>query len=83
MNRSKWKGNFLSKFLIKKESQITKIWTRNSVIPSKLLGQSVSIYNGQFFKKLLITQEKIGFKFGDFVLTRKYISKFKKKNFKL
>lgn len=80
MNRSKWKGNFLSKFLIKKESQITKIWTRNSVIPSKLLGQSVSIYNGQFFKKLLITQEKIGFKFGDFVLTRKYISKFKKKN---
>lgn len=80
MNRSKWKGNFLSKFLIKKESQITKIWTRNSVIPSKLLGQFVSIYNGQFFKKLLITQEKIGFKFGDFVLTRKYISKFKKKN---
>ena len=79
MNRSKWKGNFLSKFLIKQESQFTKIWTRNSVIPSKLLGHSVSIYNGQFFKNLLITQEKIGFKFGDFVLTRKYISKFKKK----
>jgi ribosomal protein S19 len=79
MNRSKWKGSFLSKFLIKKESQFSKIWTRNSVIPAKLLGLYVSIYNGQTFKKLLITQEKIGFKFGDFVLTRKYISKFKKK----
>jgi|TARA_B110000971_G_C19883356_1_gene441752 ribosomal protein S19 len=79
MNRSKWKGSFLSRFLIKKESQFSKIWTRNSVIPAKLLGLYVSIYNGQIFKKVLITQEKIGFKFGDFVLTRKYISKFKQK----
>ena len=79
MNRSKWKGSFLSRCLIKKESQISKIWIRNSVIPVKLLGLSVSVYNGQFFKKLLVTQEKIGFKFGDFVLTRKYVSKFKQK----
>ena len=79
MNRSKWKGSFLSRCLIKKDSQISKIWIRNSVIPVKLLGLSVSVYNGQFFKKLLVTQEKIGFKFGDFVLTRKYVSKFKQK----
>jgi len=79
MNRSKWKGNFVSRFLIKKELHLSKIWTRNSVIPAKLVGLSVSVYNGQFFKKVVITQEKIGFKFGDFVLTRKYISKFNQK----
>jgi small subunit ribosomal protein S19 len=79
MNRSKWKGKFLAKFLVKKESQISKVWTRNSVIPTKLLGLHVSIHNGQIFKKVLVTQEKIGFKFGDFALTRKYISKFKQK----
>jgi ribosomal protein S19 len=79
MNRSKWKGSFFSRFLIKKESQVSKIWARNSIIPVKLLGLYVSIYNGRIFKKVLITQEKIGFKFGDFVVTRKYISKFKQK----
>jgi ribosomal protein S19 len=79
MNRSKWKGNFLAKSLIKKESQIFEVWTRNSVIPAQLLGSYVSIHNGQFCKRVLITQEKIGFKFGDFVSTRKYVSKFKRK----
>lgn len=78
MNRSKWKGSFLSAFLIKKESRICRVWTRNSVIPVKLVGLHVSIYDGQVFRRVLITREKIGFKFGDFVSTRKYALKSKK-----
>lgn len=77
MVRSNWKGNFISKCLLKKIINNVKIWSRYSVIPSHLIGLYVFIHNGKEFKKVLITREKVGFKFGDFALTRKYISKAK------
>jgi ribosomal protein S19 len=35
------------------------------------LGQTVSIYSGNFFKNIVVTKEIIGFRFGAFVFTRK------------
>lgn len=75
MGRSQWKGNFIAKFLLKKTSNNVKIWSRYSIIPSELIGLFVFIHNGKEFKKVLITREKVGFKFGDFALTRKHILK--------
>ena len=81
MSRSKWKGNFIDQSIFKSvqnsKKQI-KIWSRRSVIPSFLIGSTVLIYNGKEFKKILITREKIGFKFGEFCTTRRYKSKSKK-----
>ncbi len=81
MSRSKWKGNFIDQSVLKvsdnSKKQI-KIWSRRSVIPSFLIGSTVLIYKGKEFKKVAITREKIGFKFGEFCTTRRYKSKSKK-----
>lgn len=72
MSRSNWKGPFLDKFLVsqKKQKNLTKIWSRRSVISSQMLGKTVLVHNGKDFKRILITREKLGFKYGEFAFTR-------------
>lgn len=80
MSRAKWKGYFndLSIFRNKKiETKKIIIWSRRSTIPFFFLNKTVFIHNGNTFKKILITREKIGYKFGEFVFT-KIIAKPKK-----
>jgi len=80
MSRSIWKANFLDNFLSKKlKKKKLYIWSRRSTIPYYLIGFTVFIHNGKIFKKLKITREKVGFKFGFFAKTRNKISI---KNFK-
>lgn len=83
MSRSIWKGIFIDKFLLKKtfKKKSLRIWSRRSVIPSFLIGYTVLVHTGKIFKKLIITREKVGFKFGAFIKTRIKIStkSFKKK----
>jgi len=55
---------------------------RSSVIPFIFIGLRVRIYNGKIWKKKRITRWMIGFKFGEFSLTRRaalYKAKQKKK----
>jgi small subunit ribosomal protein S19 len=84
MCRSKWKIPFVDLSLIKKISNSTntntkvKVWARNSVIPSLLLKKIVLVHDGKDFKKIFITRDKIGFKFGYFVSTRRKVIKIKK-----
>ena len=76
MNRSSWKGPFINASIIKKKSiKSKKIWSRSSVIPSFLIGETVLIHNGKEFKRVVINREKVGFKFGEFSFTRKYTNK--------
>jgi len=82
MARSSWKLNYLSKSITKQldKKKVLMVWTRDTVIPSFLLNRLVKIYNGKEYKTIKITQEKIGFRFGEFANTRKpYIYKGKKK----
>jgi small subunit ribosomal protein S19 len=72
MSRSKWKGMFCNlKFLKLTSKKNLKIWSRSSSIPFFLLGKIVFVHNGKDFKKIFITREKIGYKFGEFSFTRK------------
>jgi len=86
MSRSKWKGPFIDVSVLKLKKKLTikskKVWSRSSQIPSFLLGKTISVYNGKEFKPVLITREKIGFKFGDFSITRKYGNKLKNSKLK-
>ena len=73
MSRSKWKNPFIHfKFLSKKLTK-NKIWCRSSVIPKFLVGSVVFIHRGNSFKKIFITREKVGFKFGEYSNTRLFI----------
>ena len=54
MGRSLWKGPLCDSAIlrkIKKPKKNFKIWSRNSVIPEFLLGQTVLVHNGKEFKK--------------------------------
>jgi len=72
MSRSIWKGSFLDSCFFKSpvQKKVLYIWSRRSSIPESLVGSTVFVYNGKLFKKLRITREKVGFKFGLFVKTR-------------
>jgi small subunit ribosomal protein S19 len=76
MGRSLWKGPFVDLSILrennKKSKKNLKIWSRNSVIPEFLLGQTVLVHNGKEFKNVVVTREKLGYKFGEFSFTRKY-----------
>tara|TARA_Y100001968_G_scaffold191346_1_gene175330 strand:+ start:120 stop:386 length:267 start_codon:yes stop_codon:yes gene_type:complete len=76
MGRSLWKGPFISSAILRRSRTESKnnfkIWSRNSVIPEFLLGQTVLVHNGKEFKKIVVTREKLGFKLGEFSFTRKY-----------
>lgn len=76
MSRSNWKGNFIHKSLLVKKQKNLKVWCRSSIIPSNLIGFSVLVHNGKEFKKIMISREKVGFRFGDFSFTRKYNHKY-------
>ena len=84
MSRSVWKGNYLNSFFIKNKTiekskkHVLIIWSRSSVIPYYLVGKFVKVYNGNKFIKIYITLEKVGYKFGEFVYTRKHTKKIKK-----
>ena len=78
MSRSIWKGLHYSSKIF--ELKNNKIWDRNYNIPSCLVGKTVLVYNGKIFKKIKITCEKIGFKFGEFSFTRAFFKAKIKKN---
>ena len=80
MSRSKWKGPFFQSTLFNTifnntKKMTLKLFTRNSVVPYKLIGQVVQVHNGKSYKLFYITREKVGFKFGAFINTRKHTYK--------
>jgi small subunit ribosomal protein S19 len=82
MTRAKWKGPFMDKKFLKSNKlkpNLLTIRSRRSVIPSYLVGKNVQIYNGQTFKSVRITSQKVGFKFGEFAGSRQKRSLNKKK----
>ena len=85
MGRARWKGSFIEKFALNKlnaKSNLNyfNIWSRRSVIPSNFVSKKVFVYTGNRFKPVFITRDKIGFKFGEFCITRNSQVKKKEKN---
>jgi ribosomal protein S19 len=72
MSRSSWKGHLVNKFLFHPSKKKILIWCRNSVVPSSLIEKYIFIHDGKSFHKKYITREKVGFKFGELVPTRRH-----------
>jgi small subunit ribosomal protein S19 len=90
MTRSIWKGNFISKSLLRssfekkiqkdiENKRTYKIWNRNSCIPYFLVNKTVLVHTGKEFKQIFINRGKVGFKFGEFAYTRTLKKKIQKK----
>jgi len=54
-----------------------KIYKKNVYIGLNDLNKKFLVYNGKSFYKLIISKEMVGYRFGEFVFTRKFF-KFKK-----
>jgi small subunit ribosomal protein S19 len=78
MARSIWKGPFVDGFLIKKATkvlvsgrkEVIKTWSRRSTIIPMFVGLTFSVYNGKKHIPVLVREEMVGHKFGEFSPTR-------------
>ena len=80
MARSIWKGPFVDGYMLAKadaakasgRNEIVKIWSRRSTILPQFVGLTFGVYNGQKFIPVLVTDNMIGHKFGEFSPTRTF-----------
>ena len=80
MTRSVWKGPFIDGYLLKKaekarsaaRSEVIKIWSRRSTILPHFVGLTFGVYNGQKHIPVLVSEDMVGLKFGEFSPTRTY-----------
>ena len=80
MPRSVWKGPFVDGFLLKKadasrasgRKEIIRTWSRRSTILPQFVGLTFGVYNGRKFVPVLVTENMVGHKFGEFSPTRTY-----------
>ena len=52
--------------------EVIKIWSRRSTILPQFVGLTFGVYNGQKHIPVLVTEEMVGHKFGEFSPTRTF-----------
>jgi small subunit ribosomal protein S19 len=80
MARSVWKGPFFDGYLMKKvdaarasgRHEMIRIWSRRSTILPQFVGLTFGVYNGKQHVPVMVTEEMVGHKFGEFAPTRSF-----------
>ena len=80
MSRSTKKGPFVHEKLIKKieemnkaeEKKVVKTWSRSSTIFPQFIGHTIAVHDGRKHVPVYISEDMVGHKLGEFVLTRTY-----------
>ena len=80
MPRSIKKGPYIEPSLLKKLNRLVesgrkepiKTWSRRSTIAPEFVGYTVAIHNGKKHIPVFITENMVGYKFGDFSPTRTF-----------
>lgn len=80
MARSVWKGPFVDRHLLKKvetmreaaKKEVIKTWSRRSTILPNFVGLTFGVHNGRKFIPVLVTDQMIGHKLGEFAPTRTF-----------
>ena len=80
MGRSLKKGPFADEHLLKKvralnesdTKQVIKTWSRRSTIFPEMLGHTIAVHDGRRHVPVYISEDMVGHKLGEFVLTRTY-----------
>lgn len=80
MTRSLKKGPYVEPRLLKKiegkrpqETAVIKTWYRRSQISPEMVGFTFGVYNGKMFIDVLVTEEMVGHRLGEFSPTRKFL----------
>lgn len=80
MARSLKKGPFADASLLKKveamnesgKKQVIKTWSRRSTIFPEMVGHTIAVYDGRKHVPVYISEDMVGHKLGEFVMTRSY-----------
>lgn len=80
MSRSLKKGPFLDLHLVKKVDEAIekndrrpiKTWSRRSMVSPDMVGLTIAVHNGRQHVPVLINEEMVGHKLGEFAPTRTY-----------
>ncbi len=78
MSRSLKKGPFADEHLLKKidalnennKKEVIKTWSRRSTIFPSFIGHTIAVHDGRKHVPVYITEDMVGHKLGEFVLTR-------------
>lgn len=81
MSRSLKKGPWVDPRLIKKiqklkagDATVVKTWSRDSVISPEMVGFKIGVHNGRDHIVVLVLEDMVGHKLGEFAPTRKFVS---------
>ncbi|HJM61596.1 MAG: 30S ribosomal protein S19 [Alphaproteobacteria bacterium] len=80
MARSVWKGPFVDGYLLKKAEDAhgdgrkgaIRTWSRRSTIVPQFVGLTFDVHNGHKFIPVLVSENMVGHKLGEFAPTRTY-----------
>lgn len=80
MSRSVKKGPFVHEGLLKKinemnkndEKKVIKTWSRSSTIFPQMIGHTIAVHDGRKHVPVYISEDMVGHKLGEFVLTRTF-----------
>ena len=80
MPRSLKKGPFVDDHLIKKvdtqntkgTKNVIKTWSRRSMILPEMVGLTIAIHNGRQHVPVLVNENMVGHKLGEFAVTRTF-----------
>lgn len=80
MPRSLRKGPFIDHHLMKKvltasennDKRPVKTWSRRSMVSPEMVGLTIAIHNGRQHVPVLISENMVGHKLGEFALTRTF-----------
>ncbi|HRV76161.1 MAG: 30S ribosomal protein S19 [Candidatus Nomurabacteria bacterium] len=79
MSRSVKKGPFVDFKLLKKvealepgSRTVIKTWARASTISPEMVGYTIAVHNGKLHVPVVITENMVGHKLGEFSPTRKF-----------
>ena len=80
MSRSVKKGPFADEHLLKKvdklnetnDKKVIKTWSRRSTIFPEMVTHTIAVHDGRKHVPVYITEDMVGHKLGEFVLTRTF-----------
>src|SRR6266568_1268928 len=80
MARSVKKGPYIDEKLLKKiegkrpqTADVIKTWARRSQIAPEMVGFKFGVYNGKTHIEVLVSEDMVGHRLGEFSLTKKFV----------
>lgn len=80
MSRSLKKGPYINERLLNKikalkpgDRSVIKTWDRSCTITPEMVGFTIGVHNGKKHVDVFVDEDKVGYKLGEFSITRRFL----------